>query len=73
MTKVIILDYINCSVAILNIVDKLLEQYDYDIQKIMENEYEFYHPEIEWMTLDLDEFGNFEVYQDTLYERKGKV
>ena len=70
MKKVIVLDYVYGKVAVLHIVDKLLEQYEDNIEEILISEYEFYHPEIEWMELDLDEFGNFEVYQDTLYERK---
>jgi hypothetical protein len=70
MKKVIILDYVHANVSILSITDKLLDLYEDDIEDILINEYEFYHPEIEWMELELDEFGNFEVYQDTLYERK---
>jgi hypothetical protein len=70
MKKIIILDYVHANVSILSITDKLLDLYEDDIEDILINEYEFYHPEIEWMELELDEFGNFEVYQDTLYERK---
>ena len=70
MAKIIILDYVACTVTILTITDKLLEKYDYDIEAILKNEYEFYHAEMEWMELNLDEFNNFEVYHETLYERK---
>jgi hypothetical protein len=70
MKKVIILDYVHANVSVLSITDKLLDLYEDDIENILINEYEFYHSEIEWMELELDEFGNFEVYQDTLYERK---
>ena len=70
MAKIIILDYVACTVTILTIPDKLLEKYDYDIEAILKNEYEFYHSEMAWMELNLDEFNNFEVYHETLYERK---
>lgn len=70
MAKIIILDYVACTVTILTITDKLLEKYDYDIEAILKNEYEFYHSKMAWMELNLDEFNNFEVYHETLYERK---
>ena len=70
MAKIIIIDYVACTVTILTIPDKLLEKYDYDIEAILKNEYEFYHSEMAWMELNLDEFNNFEVYHETLYERK---
>lgn len=70
MAKIIILDYVACTVTILTITDKLLEKYDYGIEAILSNEYEFYHSEMAWMELNLDEFNNFEVYHETLYERK---
>ena len=70
MAKIIILDHVACTVTILTITDKLLEKYDYDIEAILKNEYEFYHSEMAWMELNLDEFNNFEVYHETLYERK---
>ena len=49
MAKIIILDYVACTVNILTITDKLLEKYDYDIEAILSNEYEFYHSEMAWM------------------------
>lgn len=73
MTKVIILDPANGNVAIVSIVDKLLAEHNGDIESILINEYEFYNPEIDWMKLDLDEFGNFDVYQNTLYERESEI
>ena len=70
MVKIIVLNYVAGTVNILTITDELLEKYDYDIEAILSNEYEFYHSEMAWMKLNLDEFNHFEVYHETLYERK---
>lgn len=69
MTKVIILDYITGQVTIVHISDKVLDNYNENINEVLINEYEFYHPECEWMVLSLDEFGNFEVNYHEIYER----
>ena len=34
MAKIIIIDYVACTITILTITDKLLEKYEYDIEAI---------------------------------------
>lgn len=67
MTKVIVLNYVTNGLTIVTISDKLISHYDGDITEcLLENADCFIDVNCDFLELDIDKFGNFEVDEEVL-------
>ena len=67
MKKIIILDYFSGDVIVSSIDQKLLEKYDGNIKRVLEQSIYYNEETCYWITPHLDEFGNFNVINEVLY------
>lgn len=71
MKKVAILDYLSLGISIISISDNLLKEYDNNIEEIlMENSLSYKGGMCDWTELNIDSFGNFNITNEILNERK---
>lgn len=67
MTKVIVLNYVIGNVTIVTISDTLMQHYECDVEEcLIENAECYVHVNCDYLVLDTDKFGNFEVDEEVL-------
>lgn len=71
MKKIIVSNYFSGTITIVSLSDKLVEEYDGDIESLLIENSEFYNASsCDWFDPSLDKFGNIQINEELINERK---
>lgn len=71
MKRIVITDFFSGKITIVSLSDEIIKEYNNDVESILiENSLSYIPSSCEWFDAPLDEFGNINVSQELINERK---